>query len=123
MVTGWAQHAGHSQPCTRTLAGGSPRREAELRVWDPEPSWGRSRDSHIGSPLPPGSPAGFKSRVRRLGQAEDGAGVTPNSLPGSEVQEILKPGYELIVLLLKLPAPPLCLRFSVGSTSLSVLFY
>lgn len=27
--------------------------------------------------------------------------MTPNSLPGSEVQEILKPGYELIVLLFK----------------------
>lgn len=33
VVASWAQDTGHSQPPTRTQAGGSPRVEVERRVW------------------------------------------------------------------------------------------
>lgn len=52
VVASWAQHTGHSQTRTRTQAGGSPRVEVELRVWGPEPSWGRSRDTRQGPHCP-----------------------------------------------------------------------
>lgn len=116
VVASWAQHTGHSQPRTRTQAGGSPRVEVELRVWGPEPSWGRSCDTQAGSPLPPRQLQG--SRVGSgPGPGHRWDGCDPKQ---RKVQDILQPGYGSVVLLLLLLFTfHLCFCFSAGSVSLS----